>query len=567
MNINDSFYANTQEAGSRINNRLNKIIDNKVASNIWGKNYRLWNDKPDEVSNRLGWLDSADVMLDKITEINQFTNEMRSKGIKHALLIGMGGSSLAPEVFRDTFGVKSGYLDLAVVDSTHPKTIKIFLAKYKPDETLYVVSTKSGGTVETISLMKLFYSHAVKKMGVDKASNHFIAITDPGSGLEKIAVELKFAKIFLNDPNIGGRYSALSFFGLLPAGLIGVDLNKLIERVLQSAHNSKFDNRINIPLAAGAVIGEMTLLGKDKLTFVLSEEIKSFGSWVEQLIAESTGKIGKGIVPVYGEILVEPEYYLKDRLFVYMHLKNDESKTNHIKALSAKGHPVIEIVLNDIYDLGREYFNWMFTTAVAGHILNIQPFDQPDVESAKILARKMMSAYLESGSLPAYDFKTVTDTFNINLSVQAEKLSQIISEFVSQNVSYEDPVSYAAIQAYMNPDNKLLEIFSKLRSSIQREFKIATTVGIGPRFLHSTGQLHKGDSGNGIFIQFTEELNENLIIPDDAINGSSSVSFDVLITSQAMGDRQALLDKKRKILHIHFKEDAAKVLANEFSAG
>jgi glucose-6-phosphate isomerase len=292
-----------------VNNTFNRLLQEDVINRIWKKDHTLWSDDPNEITNRLAWLNSPAATKNSIKDITDFVEAVKKDGFTNALLLGMGGSSLAPEVFRLTFGVEKGFLDLSVLDSTDPGAVKHFADTLDPEKTLYIVSTKSGGTVETFSFMKFFFNNVSEKIGKEKAGNHFIAITDPGSGLQKVAEDLRFRKIFLNDPDIGGRFSALSLFGCVPAALIGVDLPKFLERAESAAEQASLSDEKNIGARLGCVIGELAEQSVDKLTFIISDKIKSFGSWVEQLIAESTGKNGKGILPVDGEELLSPEYY------------------------------------------------------------------------------------------------------------------------------------------------------------------------------------------------------------------------------------------------------------------
>ncbi len=319
-----NLFIKDEKLNETIAQTLSKLSEEKIVERIWNKDYTVWDDNPDEISNRLGWLDSVETTSKAISEIKEFVQSAINDGFTHALLMGMGGSSLAPEVFRLTFGVKDGYLDLAVIDSTHPEVVKEFSERLEFKKTLFIVSTKSGGTVETISFMKYFYNKSLKEIGKNNAGKHFIAITDPGSGLEEMAKDLNFRKIFLNDPNIGGRYSALSLFGMVPAALVGIDVNRfltetkiMVEECKNNANNSAADLGVILSVLANEKI--------DKVTFITSPEIKYFGAWVEQLVAESTGKNGKGILPVDLEEVLAPEFYSKDRLFVYMKMKNDST--------------------------------------------------------------------------------------------------------------------------------------------------------------------------------------------------------------------------------------------------
>jgi hypothetical protein len=395
----------------------------------------------------------------------------------------------------------------------------------------------------------------LKKVGKEKVGNHFVAITDPGSGLESMASSLNFRKIFLNDPDIGGRYSALSLFGTVPAALIGADLNQLIERASQIAEACEISGdgiSKNTAALLGVILGVLANEGRDKATFFASEKLSYFGAWVEQLIAESTGKISKGILPVDLEPVQSVENYANDRAFIFFKLKNDSSFENQIDELKKTGHPVIELELNDIYDLGKEFFRWEFATAVTGWVMGIQPFDQPNVESAKIAARKMMKEYNEKGKLPELQPALESEGTKIFGDIEANNLKDAIVSFLSK---CEKGKSYIAIQAYLKPDENTWQNLQLLRLQILQKYKVATTLGYGPRFLHSTGQLHKGDRGNGIFIQLVSDYFADVEIPDNPGEDKSSISFGTLIKAQALGDRQALIDNKRKLLTIDIGTD------------
>lgn len=541
---------------SEIDKAMMELKGERIVERIWEKDFTVWNEEPDEISNRLGWLKSPDVAEDSIEEIYSFVDSVKKDGFKNALLFGMGGSSLAPEVFKLTFGVKEGYLDLTVLDSTHPQMIEKYAEKFNPEETLFIVSTKSGGTVETISFMKYFYNLTAEKVGKENASKHFIAITDPGSGLEKTAKDLNFRKIFLNDPNIGGRYSALSLFGIVPAALIGVDLEELINRAQIMVCNSEGANcpihGDNTPANLGVVMGVLAQKGIDKLTLITSKELVSFGNWVEQLIAESTGKKGKGILPVVGEEVLEPSDYSNDRLFVYLKLEADSTYNNEVQKLIDVGHPVVQIELKDIYDLGGEYFRWEMAVSIAGWKINIQPFDQPNVESAKILARRLLDEYSKSGVLKQPEANFQLDDIKIYSNENSDNLESIFkNQFGSDDVEFRNNNNqYIAIQAYVMPNAETDSKLRKLRSELQKKFKSAVTVGYGPRFLHSTGQLHKGDAGKGVFIQLISDFDKAIPIPDKPGSDSSVMTFNTLLKAQAFGDRNALIDVNRKVVSL-----------------
>jgi len=543
-----------------VNKTISKIESENIIERTWKKDHTVWRDDPTEISNRLGWLDCVDVTSRSFKEINSFVDEVRAEGFTHALLMGMGGSSLTPEVFRLTFGVKEGYLDLAVLDSTHPEAVKEFNNKLDVEKTLFIVSTKSGGTVETSSFMKYFYTKTVKKLGKEKASNHFAAITDPGSGLEAMAEDLSFRKIFLNDPDIGGRFSALSLFGAVPAALVGVDLNKFFAKAEKMVNECKLqDVYKNSGAMIGVIIGTLANEGVDKLTILSSSQIKYFGAWLEQLIAESTGKDGRGILPVDLEPISSIENFSRDRVFVHFKLESDSSNDVTIEAIKEAGFPFIELTLNDVYDLAGEFFRWEFATAIAGNVLSVQPFDQPNVESAKVVAREMMKEYQQKGELP----KLLPSLEMDNIKVFGDLLSKNISEAINTFVARaEKGKSYISIQAYLKPDDKTWHALQYFRSQIINEYQATVTLGYGPRFLHSTGQLHKGDGGNGLFIQLVAVGAEDLPIPDNAGDEKSEITFGTLINAQSLGDRQALIDNGREVLRLELVGNAVESILN-----
>jgi transaldolase/glucose-6-phosphate isomerase len=538
-------------------NSLTSYIDNKIAEKIWAKDYTIWSDSPVEITSRLGWLDVSLKSKNDIQEIENLAKELVSNGIKKAVLLGMGGSSLAPEVFAKTFGKKAGYLELSVLDSTHPDMVKAIRDNIDFEETVFIVSTKSGGTVETFSFMKYFYNEALACLGIENVGNHFIAITDPGSGLESVAKELNFRKIFLNDPNIGGRFSALSLFGMVPAGLIGVDLNLFLSRVDKAIECSKLNNlEFNTGLKIGALVGKYAKDKKDKLTFILSEKYKNFGVWAEQLIAESTGKLGNGVLPVEGEPIYDEKYYGFDRVFVYIHTKDENELNDKVEKIIKMGAPLIECVTEDIYDLGSEFYRWEYATAVMGVELKLNPFDQPNVESAKVVARAMVKEYQETGKVPQLNKYYSDDNIDVCDPINVNSVEEIVPALMSKIDELTQKTGltpYLAIQAYLNVGKDIDEALKSLREKVTRNYKIATTLGYGPRFLHSTGQLHKGDAGNGIFLQIIDETGEAINIPDNAGSNKSSISFGVLVRAQALGDRKALLDNNRFIVTLLLK--------------
>ncbi|RKY93300.1 MAG: hypothetical protein DRQ13_09620, partial [Ignavibacteriae bacterium] len=415
-------------------------------------------------------------------------------------------------------------------------------------------------TVETISFMKYFYTEVVKKLGREKAGNKFIAITDPGSGLEAMAKDLNFRKVFLNDPDIGGRFSALSLFGAVPAALVGVNLNEFFAKAEKMVSECMLqDVSKNSGAMLGAIIGTLANAGVDKLTILSSSQLKYFGAWLEQLIAESTGKDGKGILPVDLEPISSIENFSRDRVFVHFKLESDSSNDEIIDTIKDAGFPFIELTLNDVYDLAGEFFRWEFATAIAGNILSVQPFDQPNVESAKIAAKEMMKEYQQKGELPKLIPSLEMNNVKLFSDLQSIKISEAINTFVART---EKGKSYISIHAYLKPDDKTWHALQYFRSKIINEYQATVTLGYGPRFLHSTGQLHKGDGGNGLFIQLVAGGAEDLPIPANAGDEKSEITFGTLINAQSLGDRQALIDNGREVLRLEFCGNAPESILN-----
>jgi transaldolase/glucose-6-phosphate isomerase len=539
--------ANLGDYENLVESALGELMDEQILSRIWKHDHTVWKSDPDEITNRLGWLHIPETMADQLPRLEDLVQGVRADGYTNAVLLGMGGSSLAPEVFRKTFGVAEGFLDLEVLDSTDPAAIIEKMERLDLGRTLFVVATKSGGTVETLSFFKYFYNQVSAQVGEYEAGEHFIAITDPGSRLAELAERYSFRATFLNDPNLGGRYSALSYFGLVPAALLGVDVGLLLDRAMaQACGNEACIAAPDNPGAwLGAIIGELAKAGRDKLTLIPSRQIESFGDWLEQLIAESTGKEGRGILPVVGEPLGAPEVYGDDRLFVLIQVDGDVIDEGKIAGLEEAGHPVVRLNLHNRYDLGGQFFLWEMATAVAGQRLGINPFDQPNVEAAKVLAWQMVSEFTESGELP-----------ESGTAPLSRKAIQAFLDHAQQG----DPRSgkgrsYIALQAFIEPNPKTDAALLRLRTKLRDSTQLATTLGYGPRFLHSTGQLHKGDAGNGLFIQITSNGAYDLDIPDEAGSEESSISFGVLKSAQALGDLHALLDEGRSVIRFQLDGD------------
>ena len=545
--MNESFHPGSYQTA--IDTAFAALQSEHITERIWARDYAVWKPSPAEISNRLGWLESPWSMEDRIAEIHAVVETVRQDGYRHALLLGMGGSSLAPETFRKVFGVKAGYLELAILDSTDPATVLSFARSLDLSRTLFIVSTKSGGTVETFSFMKYFYNQVLAALGQEEAGRHFIAITDPGSGIADWARRLDFRHTFLNDPDIGGRFSALSCFGLVPGALIGMDIGRLLAFARTEGEREKapIPDKSTVISAAllGAALGELAKAGRDKATFFLSPRIESFGDWLEQLLAESTGKDGQGILPIVGEPPGSPEVYGNDRVFINVSIGEDNRYNDLLAALRQAGHPVMQLSMEEPYALGGQIFLWEMATAVAGQRLGINPFDQPDVEAAKVLARQMVAAYRDKGKLPEETpvwSSEVMDIFGDATSLR---------DFLAQAKAGD----YVALQAYVAPTRELDLALANLRLRIRDRYRLATTVGYGPRYLHSTGQLHKGDGGAGLFIQITAADPDDAPIPDEPGPSSSSISFGALKAAQAMGDRQALINGGRRVIRLHVRKD------------
>jgi transaldolase/glucose-6-phosphate isomerase len=520
-----------------------------VGTRVWERDGTVWVPNPDEaaqtpeLTNRLGWLDIGQEMLAKADELAAFAAEIKAAGFQEVVLLGMGGSSLAPEVFMTTFGAANG-LPLTVLDSTHPEQVRAVRTRLvDPAKTLFVVSSKSGGTLETLSFFKYFYD--VVSRTQDKPGQNFVALTDPGSRLQKLAEDKGFRRIFPTPPEVGGRYSALTYFGLVPAALIGVDLPRLLRRANSMADACHNRAAHNPGLQLGAAMGELALAGRDKITFFASPKIAAFGMWVEQLIAESLGKHGAGILPVVGEAIAQPIVYNDDRVFVYLRLAGDDNVDleGKVDVLKAAGHPVITVQMDELEDLGQEFFRWELATAVAGAVLKINPFDQPNVEQAKVKARELMAEFEQNGALPA-DVPTLDyDDIDAYGPAMGETVTAALKAFLT---NYQ-PGDYVALMAYLPYDAKTEVALDELRLRLRDGLRSATTVGFGPRFLHSTGQLHKGDGNKGLFIQITHTPAEDVEIPGEPY------SFATLIAAQAQGDYNALQENRRRLIRFHIE--------------
>ena len=515
----------------RVETALSDIEKQDLIRRIWAKDHTVWRPNPKEITNRLGWLTVIDAMREQVPALEAFASEARAEDLRHVVLLGMGGSSLGPEVMRKTFGPTRGYPDLMVLDSTVPAWIQWVADAIEPVRTLFLVSSKSGGTLETISLYRYFRGLVEQSVKSDRAGNNFVAITDAGTSLEKLARDQGFRRVFLNPSDIGGRYSVLSYFGLAPAALAGYDVKRLLERAnsIRAGCVPGVPVKENSGAWLGAAMGTLALEGRDKLTLVTSPSIQSFGLWAEQILAESTGKDGKGIIPIAGEPLAAPEAYGEGRFFVYLRLEGDDNVATDeaIEALGASGQSWMRLDLQDPYDLGAEFYRWEFATSIAGALLSIHPFDQPNVQQAKDMTDAVMQEYQALGRLPPAEADG--------------SLHGLLAE--------AGPDNYLAIMAYLRQTPTVDRDLAALRSKVMERYKIPVTFGYGPRFLHSTGQMHKGGPETGLFLQITSSYKPDLDIPGE------QYGFGVLAQAQALGDLKALRVRGRPVARVQLGPD------------
>jgi glucose-6-phosphate isomerase len=496
------------------------------------------------VRNRLGWLTSPTIMRGHSEDIRGFADEVRRLQYSHVVLLGMGGSSSTGEVFNDTFGSKMGFPDMLVLDSTDPGAVKHTLESINLSRTLFVVASKSGTSAETMAAYA-FFRGQVEAASSPRPGMQFVAITDPGRPLDKLATETGFRRTFLNPASIGGRYSALSFFGLVPAALIGVDIKVLLERAntMVETCGNEVGVRGNPAVQLGAVLAGLARAGRDKVTLVLSEKIRGLGRWVEQLLAESLGKDGTGLVPVVDEPLGPPTVYGDDRVFVALVLEGDDAHDGALAKLADAGHPVLRLLLRDPMDLGAEFFRWALATATAGAVLGVNPFDEPDVARAKENAAALLTDWRRSHRLPEWPADVEED--GIVLMTKSNKKPGSVSRGLAAHLAMAAPGDYLAIQAYLTPTAEAGRALQEMRVALRDRLRVATTVGWGPRYLHSTGQLHKGGPTSGLFIQITGDDREDLAIP------GAGYGFSTLKSAQALGDLQSLRDGARRVIRLH----------------
>lgn len=521
-----------------VRERIARLAAGSLALRIWKGDASLWTADSAgqaEIRRRLGWLTLPEASRQRLEELESLAAEIRGDGVRKFLLLGMGGSSLAPEVFSLVFPHPE--CQFAILDSTDPAQVQEAARAFPPTETLYLVASKSGGTVEVSAMLEYFWALA----GGDGA--RFVAITDPGTALEQLGRERGFRRILLSDPTVGGRFSALTPFGLLPAALMGIDLPRLLERAIWMMHQCQPDSEAarNPALTLGAVLGEAVLQKRDKLTLLADDPFAPFGAWLEQLLAESSGKDGRGLIVVEGEPIFAPTHYGSDRLFVY--LRANGRLDDHVRALRQRGHPVLVYDLTDPYDLGAECYRWEFATAVLCAILGINAFDQPDVQDSKDRTKAKIASYRQTGVMeegqPLWEGEGIRAFSPLPLT--GASLADLLTSFI--NLAQDG--DYLAINAYLPRNTTMTTSLAELRRTLGERSRCAVTLGFGPRFLHSTGQLHKGGPSSGLFLQITAEPQEDLEIPGQGL------TFGLLERAQALGDYEALVQRGRRILRIH----------------
>ena len=573
--------------GSQINSQsasLPSDLDAAVKKNVndWrasGKVKRLWQHDAslwtkDDEGNWLGWLGITDDQLAGVGPLKAFANEIKGAGFSDILLLGMGGSSLCPEVLSLTYPQTPGFPRLHILDSTDPAQIRSVEKKINLAKTLFIVSSKSGSTLEPNIYKQYFFERVQKTIGVDKAGSHFIAITDPGSKMQQVAEHDRFRHIFYGLPSIGGRYSALSNFGIIPAAAMGLDVDKFLKRTKEMVEACKPSAPVeqNPGVMLGLIVGTAATHGRDKITLITSPGIADLGAWLEQLIAESTGKVGKGIIPVDREELGAPEVYgdskTSDRIFAYLRLEGaaDAAQDTKVAALEKAGHAVVRIAVADTYSLGQEFFRWEIATAVAGSILGINAFNQPDVEASKIVTKQLTSAYESSGSLPPEKpvveeagFKLFTDEVNAAALAKAASTGPAsdgaLKNYLRAHLARLGAGDYFALLGYVEMNAEHEALLQSLRMTVRDRKRVATCLGFGPRFLHSTGQAYKGGPNSGVFLQITCDDAHDLPVP------GQKYTFGVVKAAQARGDFQVLADRKRRALRVHIGSDVQAGLA------
>jgi transaldolase/glucose-6-phosphate isomerase len=561
VSLNRQTYTLPDKLAEHVNASLMDWKKNGKLQRLWQKDASLWTDADE--GKWLGWLDITEQQIEDVDKLKQIAADIKKVAFKNALLLGMGGSSLCPEVLGMTFGNASGYPDLHVLDSTDPAQIKSIEAQVDLASTICIVSSKSGSTLEPNIYKQYFFDRVKAKVGEKEVGSRFIAITDPGSKMQRVAEKDKFRKIFMGVPSIGGRYSALSNFGMVPAAIMGVDVLKFLKNTKQmvDACAADADAATNPGVVLGTILGIAADHGRDKLTIVTSKGIFDLGAWLEQLIAESTGKSGRGIIPVDRERLAKPDAYGSDRVFAYLRLESDPDKEQiaAVDALAKAGHPVVRIVLPDVYNLGQEFFRWEIATAVAGALIGINAFSQPDVEASKMETRKLTSEYESSGKLPPESPFFTADGAKLYADRQnaaALKGASTLAAILKKHLARINTGDYFAVLGYLTMNEANEEALQAIRLAVRDNKKVASVLGFGPRFLHSTGQAYKGGPNSGVFLQITCDDAVDLLVP------GQTYTFGVVKAAQARGDFAVLAERDRRALRVHLGKDVTAGLAN-----
>ncbi|HLV85986.1 MAG TPA: bifunctional transaldolase/phosoglucose isomerase [Candidatus Sulfotelmatobacter sp.] len=521
---------------------------------LWQRDASLWTGSDE--SNWLGWLDILDEQIAQQDQLSRLAKEVQQRGFQDVLLLGMGGSSLCPEVLRLTFGRTTHFPNLHVLDSTDPAQVKAFEHQIDIAKTLFIVSSKSGSTLEPNIFKQYFFERTKQTVGATKAGGQFIAITDPGSQMQKVAEADRFLHIFFGRPSIGGRYSALSNFGMVAAAVVGIDVKKFLSLAneMKQACGPAVAVEENPGAKLGIILGTAANSGRDKVTIITSPAIADLGAWLEQLIAESTGKIGKGIIPVDRETIGVPDVYGNDRVFAYVRLESapDKDQDEKVAAIEKAGHPVVRISMPDIYHLGAEFFRWEIATAVAGAIIGINAFNQPDVEASKIATRALTSEYEKSGSLPSEKpiledsgVKLFTDEKNAAALAQAAGNDKSLLGYLKAHLGRIKAGDYFAVLGYIQMNAEHEANLQAMRHVVRNKKHVATCLGFGPRFLHSTGQAYKGGPNSGVFLQITCDDSVELPVP------GQKYTFGIVKAAQARGDFQVLAERGRRALRVH----------------
>jgi transaldolase / glucose-6-phosphate isomerase len=569
VSVNRLSYKLPKDLKAAVDASLDDWKKNNKVARLWQKDASLWSNTDE--GDWLGWLTIAEEQFANLAAFKQFAAEVKKVKFKHLLLLGMGGSSLCPEVLRMTYGKIAGFPELHVLDSSDPVQIKALEKKLDLKKTLCIVSSKSGSTLEPNIFKQYFFEQVKKAVGEKLVGSRFIAVTDPGSKMQQIAEADKFWRIFAGVPGIGGRYSALSNFGMVPGAAMGLDLGKFLKSTLEMTKacgaNTAADKNPGVLL--GTILGVAANQGRNKITIVTSPGIFDLGAWLEQLIAESTGKIGKGIIPVDREKLAKPEIYGNDRVFAYLTLagKTNKAQDTAVAALEKAGQPVVRITLPNTYTLGQEFFRWEIATAVAGSIIGINAFNQPDVEASKIETKKLTSEYESTGRLPAESpFLTTKDAklFADDRNAAALASGKTLDVVLKAHLSRIGAGDYFAVLGYipMNAENEAA--LQSIRIAVRDSKKVATCLGFGPRFLHSTGQAYKGGPNSGVFLQITCDDASDLPVP------AQKYTFGIVKAAQARGDFAVLAERGRRAVRVHLGKNlnsGLKALAKAVSQG